>query len=503
MKLSENPIFLTQKRLVHRSGVLAATLIAALVGLSLLSGLIAFRANPLTFHFDSLQEAGKIFYAWILGIEGIILTLGMSLRISRMLQEDRKAGLWDSNRLTPLTSPQIVAGYWLGPGLREFYMGMTLAAIGLLAVVIGKLPITLWLGTQVVVLSTACFMGLLSLLAGLAFEKQQGALALLVLFLFYPFSFLAAARGLNNFLLPVYSIVYQFQIDDREWMTLPNIFGVSLHPIILTLGIQFLVGIFLWQAAVRKTTRPALPVLRPWEGLALFLVLLGAQHGLMWSTWRGQYPNVVPPINRYTNDVPLLPVVHGIVFFLALIILAFASPPPELMRVESLRQRNGDLKLIFSRSALWLAVALAAATGLGVFTQCLFSPASGIKITAAITINSVELFASFVLLLESRRARYHRKAGGLITLWLFVLWVLPFIIALVFQNVGFARISLLSPSFFALSDEPGWNLIFVTEAAHFGIVVVLFVAWLRQWKQLMGKLPPPISTTPSLAAVKN
>jgi hypothetical protein len=41
VKLSDNPIFITQKRLVHRAGVLAAILIAALIGISLLSGLIA------------------------------------------------------------------------------------------------------------------------------------------------------------------------------------------------------------------------------------------------------------------------------------------------------------------------------------------------------------------------------------------------------------------------------------------------------------------------------
>ena len=42
MNLTDNPIFLTQKRLTHRAGVLAAVLIAALVGLSLLSGLVAY-----------------------------------------------------------------------------------------------------------------------------------------------------------------------------------------------------------------------------------------------------------------------------------------------------------------------------------------------------------------------------------------------------------------------------------------------------------------------------
>lgn len=53
MKLFENPIFLTQKRIVHRGGVLAAILIATLVGLSLLAGLIAYLTNPIKINFQS------------------------------------------------------------------------------------------------------------------------------------------------------------------------------------------------------------------------------------------------------------------------------------------------------------------------------------------------------------------------------------------------------------------------------------------------------------------
>jgi len=61
VNLTENPIFLTQKRLTHRAGVLAAILIAALIGLSLLSGLIAYLADPRDFNFQSPQFAGKVF----------------------------------------------------------------------------------------------------------------------------------------------------------------------------------------------------------------------------------------------------------------------------------------------------------------------------------------------------------------------------------------------------------------------------------------------------------
>jgi hypothetical protein len=73
VSIFENPIFITQKRLAHRAGVLAPILIAALIGLSLLSGLIAYLADPRDFNFSSPQEAGKMFYGWTIGVEILLL----------------------------------------------------------------------------------------------------------------------------------------------------------------------------------------------------------------------------------------------------------------------------------------------------------------------------------------------------------------------------------------------------------------------------------------------
>ena len=121
MKLSENPIFITHKRLVHRGGVLAAVLIAGLIGFSLLLGLLN-SLSEIKLHgwgFRSPAETGKNIYGWVIGVEILILVMLGVNRVTRALQEDRKAGLWDSNRLTPLKPGQIITGYWIAPGLRE------------------------------------------------------------------------------------------------------------------------------------------------------------------------------------------------------------------------------------------------------------------------------------------------------------------------------------------------------------------------------------------------
>ena len=50
MKLFENPIFITQRRIVHRAGVLAAALIAGLIGLCLLLGFAGSSHSPFANH---------------------------------------------------------------------------------------------------------------------------------------------------------------------------------------------------------------------------------------------------------------------------------------------------------------------------------------------------------------------------------------------------------------------------------------------------------------------
>ena len=333
MNLNNNPIFLTQKRLVHRGGVLAAILIAALVGLSLLAGLIAYLADPLNFSdFHSPQEAGKMFYGWTIGVEILVLVLGGFSRISNSLANERKAGLWDSNRLTPLKPAQLVTGYWLGSPLREFYMAATLAGIGLVVVLAGRLPVTLWLGTQVLIFSTALFFGLLAVLVGMVLQRPQGGVIFLVLFfLFQSFSFAMPRFVLTNFLLPVYGIANLFigngnpenDYSVREWGGLPQIFGLPVYPILLSIGLQLLVGIFLWRAAIRKTVNPFQPPLRRWEAVAIFGILLVVQHGLIWGIWHGRFPEIQSWAGRpkFYNGESLLSIVHCGTILLAIIIL--------------------------------------------------------------------------------------------------------------------------------------------------------------------------------------
>ena len=498
MNLIENPIFLTQKRLTHRTGVLAGVLIAALIGLSLLAGLIAHLANPLNFNFQSPQEAGKVFYGWTIGLEILVLVIGGFGRISRVLAEDRKAGLWDSNRLTPMKPAEIVAGYWFGSSLREIYMGAVLAGTGLVIVVLARLPVTLWLGTQILILITAGFFGLLALLAGMALQRSQsGIILLLPIFFLQMFSFAGPKLTIINFLLPIYGIANLFsagRYPERDWSTWPDLFALPVPPILLSLGLQFALGIFLWRATVRKTANPFQPLLLRWEAMAIFALLAVVQHGLIWGLWRGEFK--MPLYNHSDHaygGMPLLPIIHGGTLLVGVVILALASPLPERVRVEALRIGLGNLRLVFSRSAVSPALALTAIAAVTSLTHFIFSfKTQGVAWALAVA-NLLLFFLMFALLLEYCRLRFQRRALGFVALWLFVLCVLPFILAGVFSSEALAKLSFLAPGTVALSGPDnddlkylaGWTFI------HFCVVVLLLNAWHRQWKLLIAT-PSPV-----------
>jgi hypothetical protein len=418
-----------------------------------------------------------------------------------VLANERKAGLWDSNRLTPLKPAQLVTGYWFGSPLREFYMGAVLAGVGLVIVLLARLPVTFWIETQILVAGTALFFGLLGVLMGMAFTRPQGILIVLAIFLIYPFSFCAPARMLTNYLMPVYGIVHLFQSSDdpdRDWSRTPELFGLPIHPVLLSLGLQLVIGIFLWRAAVRKTANPFQSPLLRWEAVSLFGILVVAQHGLLWGLWRGQFPSPAEHQNGFYERDAMLPMVQGGTMLLGLVVLAFASPQPERVRVESLRLGFKNLGAIFPRSAVSLSLVLTVVASAALLTQCAFSIAVSWKSCVVATGNLLGFFLIISLLLEYCRLRFRRRALGFVALWLFVLCILPFILAGVFTTAELGRLSLFSPGVLALggsdllNDTSGseLNYLLLTVLAHFGIAAALFFAWRDQWLRLLAKTSP-------------
>jgi len=499
VNLFQNPVFVTQKRLVHRAGVMVAILFSALVGLCFLSGLIAYMTGVSDFHFISNQDAGKVFYGWTLGLEILLLPIMGMGRISRVLNDDRKSGIWESNRLTPLKPSELVTGYWFGSPLREFYMGAVLAIVGLVIVLLAGLPITLWLGTQVLVLSTTLLFGLLGVLVG-ATAQQQGVGAVMIIGLVFaiPFS-LSIPRLLINFLLPVNGLGSLFGFGGEPqspFAGAPMLYGVAIPPIIFTLTLQFIVAVFLWRAVKRKVATPFQPPLLRWEALAFFGVQMIAQHGLIWDLWRANFPARAVTGAGFSGEdqMDILPMVQIASMVLGIALIAIISPLPERVRLEALRTGSGSLRLAFSRSALTPALLFAALGGLILLTQFLHSITSGssAKIYLVAFGNLLNFFLIYALLLECCRLWFRRRAAGFVALGLFILCILPFILAGVFSNETIGHFSLLSPGALALSEpnSDDLNYLLFIDFAHLGVVVALFIGWVLAWKRLLAQATP-------------
>ena len=112
--------------------------------------------------------------------------------------------------------------------------------------------------------------------------------------------------------------------------------------------------------------------------------------------------------------------------------------------------------------------------------------------------NLLAFFLMFSLLLEYCRLRFKRRALGFVVLWLFILCFLPLILAAVFTSETLAKLSFLAPGAAALfgSNAVGLKCPAYGTAAHFGVVALLFIAWLRQWKLLLSA---PASVPPARA----
>ena len=487
MTLFQNPVFLTQRRLAHRSSMLLAVTLTTLLGFSLLGGLIYHFTDPKALSLGSTQQAGRVFYAWLLAVEAVLLVVGGFNRISRALTDERRAGLWDSNRLTLLPPSQLVLGYWFGAALREFYLSTVLALLGLVIVVVSGLPLALWLGTQVLLFGTALFAGLLGLAAGLAYQRPQGGMLLLFLCLLVQLFSLFQPRFLiTNFLVPIYAVVHAFG-SNAAWNDLPEVFGFKVHPLLYSLGLQFVVGWFLWCAVVRKTANPFQSLFRCPEASALFGVLVIAQHGLIWGLWRGRFGEAQLP----DDTGLLLPIAQGGTLLAGALLLLLATPVPERVRVETLQARFRTLRNVYSCSAALTALALTAVAAAALFTQCALSLATSWRAYIVAAGNVLAFFAIFSLGLEFCRLRFQRRSRRFFVLGMSLVCLLPFVPAAAFANAAWCRLSLLSPGILALAqpaDRTLNSLLFIV-AGHLAIAILLFILWRNRWQTQLQRNP--------------
>jgi hypothetical protein len=490
VRLFENPIFITQRRLVHRAGVLALLLGVMLIGCSMLAALyyhlIWDKLNPQPWQATP-SELGHIYYAWLLVLQAFALVVGGFSRISRTLVEERKAGLLDSNRLTPLTGSQLVLGYWLGSALREFYIAAALIPVGLAIVLMAGLSLKFWLGTQLLLFSSGLFFGLLAVLAGMALPRAQGGIGLVVLLMvMLPMTFQAGRFTLTNFLMPVYPAVHMFHplekryrqpvVEDPIWKSPVDFYGATIPPLVYTLVLQAILGCLVWRGAVRKFGNPNQPALLRSEMLVLYGLLVLFQYGLIWG-WKDSYPS--------PDSLPGLCAVHACVVFLGVVVLTPQLLQPEKGRIAAMRLGARAYRWVLWESGPCTAIALTAIACAGLLTQCFFafSFTSGRYLMASA--NALVVLLTFSLLLEICRLVFRRRAIGFFALALFILYGMPFVLSLCFMSETPMKFSFAAPGIAALADETVGELRYfgIATVVHLIIVIVLGYIWSKCWRR--------------------
>jgi len=494
VRLFENPIFITQRRLVHRAGIIAPVAVGLLVGLSILAALCYNLALEDIGHHD--LDSGDVFrygcYAWLLVVQGLILVIGVFSRISRTLVEERKAGLLDSNRLTPLMGSDLVLGYWLGSPLREFYMATSLVPVGLAIVFAAKLPLELWLGTQLLLFSSALFFGLLAVLAGMAMPRAQGGIGMVaVLFLTLPFSIAAGQFSLTNFVLPVYTVVYLFQPtgpDAGMWQSPAHFFGVAIPPLVYTLALQLILGVFLWRGAERKFGDPHQPAFVRSEVIALFALLVLFQYGLVWR-WPDAGLRTYPGANLSGEEAVWLSMVFLGVLVVGIIVLTSQLLNPETTRLSAMRLGPNARRRILWQSGPCTAFVMAGMAIAGVFTQFTFLNREEWTRYLVTSVNVIIVFTSFAFMTETCRFQFGRRWAGYFMLGIFVLYGLPFLLSASFESSVPLKFSLLAPGVGALGNPVDSDELRIFGRATFahclvvGILAYFWMSRLRRWLQ--------------------
>ena len=467
MNLLANPIFLTQKRLIHRSGVLAPVLIALLIGLSLLAAFF----NQCNLHPGVRAEWGHVYYGWVLGIQAAVLVIGGFSRISRTLVDERRAGLFDSNQLTPLSPADLVRGYWLGSVLRESYIAAVLVPIGLVMVLGAGLPVMLWVTTQALLITTALFFCLLAVLTGMVLKRAFGGGIGMLVFMLLGWPAIALAidpKSLLSFLLPMYATLHLFGASDAN--NLPQLFGIPVPTLVLTWALQLFMSVLCWRAAVRKMSDPIRPAFTRPVAVLVFGVLSLVQHGLIWSNpWQ-----------------PEIGVVHGSMLALGVALVGALSLKPDQARIMTLRLGQLGQQWTLRHSGPAVALVLSIVGSVTLVTHFVSSRAPSDWTRWLLTsVNLLTGLLSFAVLMELCRLQFRRKTAGIIALGVFVLYLLPFLLAIVFQSEDIAHFSMLATGVTALSAKTLTPVVIIATGAEVAVVAVLTVIWWNAWRKFL------------------
>jgi hypothetical protein len=307
---------------------------------------------------------------------------------------------------------------------------------------------------------------------------------------------------ITTHLVPVSTLARLFSAGDpnTHWQAQPSLFGLVVHPLILTWLLQGALGFLLWRGALRHATNPFSSFLSRAESLALFSLLVWLQHGLLWAGENSAGASL-PTRFGFVADAGCLLTSHGNrsvmvlatqvgTILLAIVMLGLLSPPPERVRVAALRYGTGHTRIVQSHSAVLLGFAFACVAGLAYMTHVPHCRAERYgKVLAIIFMNLAAIFVAVPAFLDLCRLTFRRRSVGFFALTLFALFFLPFILAGVFWSGALVQWSFLSPGIIALANPSaaGVNQLFLIVSGQLALVAVVLVVWHGVWLRFLKR----------------
>ncbi len=422
---ADNPIFNKHRRSrLRRQPLVSSMVITLVLCLCVIWGGI---------QLDGFRN-GAVFGV-LLGLQTVLLGIMGASQVGTSVSMARASGIMDFHRVSPMTPTELVLGFFFGAPIREYLLFAVTLPFSLLCVALGTPDFRGFIQVMILLIVGSWVLHGLSLLNALVLKKQAGQRGVVGLVIF-----LGIIGG--NAITAFGNVANRLESDPRL-----DFYGISFPWLVVVLFYLFPLLFFIYLAARRKMDSERIhPFSKP-QGIAAIATLAALLLGGIWSLDGKEWLAVV---------VLYVLVLTGIVVT-SMVTASQAEYYKGLWRANKL----GVSRLTYWHDLAGNRVFLAVLCGIVLFTATVAwnrlgqgSSTAGLVVRQAFPLaiaTGVMIVAYHGLALQYFQIRFGRKGTNYLSLFLFLIWVLPLIAGTImamsdYQNTGpFQTVFALSP----------------------------------------------------------
>jgi hypothetical protein len=415
----DNPIFLKHVRSRLRSQPLASSIVITLV----ICVLIAWAGIQL----DLYQSGGA--FGMFLALQAVILGIMGATQVGSSVGAARASGILDFHRVSPLSPSELVLGFFFGAPVREYILFACTLPFSIFCVAVGTPDFRGFVQLMILLVVSSWVLHALSLLNALVLRRQVGSRGVVGLVIFLGL--------MSGSLLPGFGRIAGLVEGDPRL----DFFGSSLPWLAVVLLYPIAVLFFVYLASRRKIhSERSHPFSKP-QALGAMTVLGLLILGGIWSL----------------TDFAEAGVAILYVLVIVGILLTTTVTPTQAEYYKGLwrAQKQGRFGLPFwddlSTNRPWLAALCAVIL---ITATLAWNRLRGADVTISSAIregfplaiaNGVLVVAYFGLALQYFLLRFGRRGTNILSLFLFLVWVVPLVAGTIsviaaFRNGGLAQV---------------------------------------------------------------